>query len=257
RRLLEPSIEADVRGMLQARAEIDAIRVFAENLRHLLLQPPLGGKRVLAIDPGFRTGCKVVALDEQGDLVEETVIYPHEPQKRAAEAKETLAALAMRHRIEAVAVGNGTAGRETHELVRAMKRETLLAEACVVVLVNESGASVYSASAIAREEFPHKDVTVRGAASIGRRLQDPLAELVKIDPKSIGVGQYQHDVDQPALKRSLDDVVVSAVNNVGVELNTASKHLLAYVSGLNSRVAGNIVAHRDENGPFKSRKELL
>jgi protein Tex len=257
RRLLEPSVEADVRGMLQERAETEAIRVFAENLRHLLLQSPLGGKRVLAIDPGFRTGCKVVALDEQGNLVEETVIYPHEPQKRAEEAKQALAALASRHRVEAIAVGNGTAGRETHELVRAMKREKRLAEACVVVLVNESGASVYSASAIAREEFPDKDVTVRGAASIGRRLQDPLAELVKIDPKSIGVGQYQHDVNQPALKRSLDAVVASCVNTVGVDVNTASATLLSYVSGIGETLARNIVAFRAERGPLRSRRDLL
>ena len=257
KRLLEPSIEADARAVLQERADAEAIRVFAENLRHLLLQPPLGGKRVLAIDPGFRTGCKVVALDEQGDLVEETVIYPHEPQKRAAEAKQALAALASRYRVEAIAVGNGTAGRETHELVRAMKREKLLAEACVVVLVNESGASVYSASAIAREEFPDQDVTVRGAASIGRRLQDPLAELVKIDPKSIGVGQYQHDVDQPALKRSLDAVVASCVNGVGVNVNTASATLLSYVSGIGETLARNIVAFRAEHGALRSRRELL
>ena len=256
-RLLEPSIEADVRGVLQERADDEAIRVFAENLRHLLLQPPLGGKRVLAIDPGFRTGCKVVILDEQGNLVEETVIYPHEPQKRTDEARQTVAALAGRYRIEAVAVGNGTAGRETHELVRAMKREKLLAETCVVVLVNESGASVYSASEIAREEFPDKDVTVRGAASIGRRLQDPLAELVKIDPKSIGVGQYQHDVDQPALKRSLDAVVASCVNKVGVDVNTASAKLLAYVSGIGETLARNIVAFRAEHGPLRSRHDLL
>jgi len=257
RRLLEPSIEADVRTTLQERADAEAIRVFAENLRHLLLQPPLGGKRVLAIDPGFRTGCKVVALDEQGDLVEETVIYPHEPQKRTAEAKQTLTALAGRHRIEAVAVGNGTAGRETHELVRAMKRETLLPEGCVVMLVNESGASVYSASAIAREEFPDTDVTVRGAASIGRRLQDPLAELVKIDPKSIGVGQYQHDVNQPALKRSLDAVVASCVNKVGVNVNTASATLLSYVSGIGETLARDIVAFRAEHGALRSRRDLL
>ncbi|HUG36154.1 MAG TPA: Tex family protein, partial [Candidatus Limnocylindrales bacterium] len=257
RRLLGPSIEADVRAALQERADADAIRVFAENLRHLLLQPPLGGKRVLAIDPGFRTGCKVVVLDEQGDLVEETVIYPHEPQRRAAEATQVLAALADRHRIEAVAVGNGTAGRETHELVRGMKREKRLAEACVVVLVNESGASVYSASAIAREELPDKDVTVRGAASIGRRLQDPLAELVKIDPKSIGVGQYQHDVNQPALKRSLDAVVESCVNKVGVDVNTASARLLSYVSGIGETLARNIVSFRAEHGPLRSRQALL
>jgi uncharacterized protein len=257
KRLLAPSIEADVRGALQGRADDEAIRVFAENLRHLLLQPPLGGKRVLAIDPGFRTGCKVVILDEQGNLLEDSVIFPHEPQTRAAEAKQVLAALAGRHRIEAVAVGNGTAGRETYELVRAMKRETLLAEGCVVVLVNESGASVYSASAIAREEFPDKDVTVRGAASIGRRLQDPLAELVKIDPKSIGVGQYQHDVNQPALERSLDAVVISCVNTVGVDVNTASARLLSYVSGIGETLARNIVAFRAERGPLRSRRDLL
>ena len=256
-RLLEPSIEADVRATLQERAEVEAIKVFAENLRHLLLQPPLGGKRVLAIDPGFRTGCKVVALDAQGDLVEETVIYPHEPHKRAPEATQTLAALAARHRIEAVAVGNGTAGRETHELVRAMKREKLLPETCAIALVNESGASVYSASEIAREEFPDKDVTVRGAASIGRRLQDPLAELVKIDPKSIGVGQYQHDVNQPALQRALDAVVASCVNKVGVDVNTASAKLLSYVSGIGDTLARNIVAFRAEHGPLRSRRELL
>jgi protein Tex len=256
-RLLEPSIDADVRGILQERADAEAIRVFAENLRHLLLQPPLGGKRVLAIDPGFRTGCKVVALDEQGDLVEETVIYPHEPQKRVEEAKQTLAALAQRHRSDAVAVGNGTAGRETHELVRAMKREKLLPDGCVVVLVNESGASVYSASEIAREEFPDKDVTVRGAASIGRRLQDPLAELVKIDPKSIGVGQYQHDVNQSALKRALDGVVASCVNSVGVNVNTASARLLSYVSGIGDTLAHNIVAFRAEHGALRSRRDLL
>jgi protein Tex len=257
RRLLGPSVETDVRTSLQERADAEAIQVFAENLRHLLLQPPLGGKRVLAIDPGFRTGCKVVALDEQGDLVEETVIYPHDPQKRAAEAKQALARLVGRHRIEAVAIGNGTAGRETHELVRAMKREKLLAESCAVVLVNESGASVYSASEIAREEFPDKDITVRGAASIGRRLQDPLAELVKIDARSIGVGQYQHDVNQRALKRSLDAVVESCVNKVGVDVNTASAKLLSYVSGIGETLARNIVAFRAEHGPLGSRRDLL
>ena len=257
KRLLGPSIEADVRATLQERADVEAIRVFAENLRHLLLQPPLGGKRVLAIDPGFRTGCKVVVLDEQGDLVADTVIYPHEPQSRVAEAREVLAALASRHHIAAVAIGNGTGGRETHELVRAMTREALLPEACVVVLVNESGASVYSASEIAREEFPDKDVTVRGAASIGRRLQDPLAELVKIDARSIGVGQYQHDVDQPALERSLDAVVQSCVNRVGVDVNTASARLLSYVSGIGETLARNIVTFRAQHGPLRSRHDLL
>jgi uncharacterized protein len=257
RRLLAPSTESDVRATLLERAGAEAIQVFAGNLRHLLLQPPLGGRRVLAIDPGFRTGCKVVALDEQGDLVEEAVIYPHEPQKRVAEAKQALAALAGRHRIEAIAVGNGTAGRETHELVRAMKREKLLPEACVVVLVNESGASVYSASEIAREEFPDRDITVRGAASIGRRLQDPLAELVKIDARSIGVGQYQHDVDQPALERALDAVVESCVNRVGVDVNTASAKLLSYVSGIGETLARNIVAFRAAHGPLRARHDLL
>jgi protein Tex len=255
-RLLEPSIESDVRAALKERADAEAIRVFAENLRHLLLQAPLGGKRVLAIDPGFRTGCKVVALDETGALRDETVIYPHEPQKRADEARKTLVSLIAKHRIEAIAVGNGTAGRETHEMVRAMKKASELPAACTIVLVNESGASVYSASEIARDEFPDKDVTVRGAVSIGRRLQDPLAELVKIDPKSIGVGQYQHDVDQPALARSLDAVVESCVNQVGVDVNTASPKLLAYVSGIGETLAKNIVAYRSERGALKSRREL-
>jgi uncharacterized protein len=256
-RLLAPSIEVDVRLVLKERADAEAIRVFAENLRHLLLAAPLGGKRTLGLDPGFRTGCKVVALDEKGDLLEETVIYPHEPQRREAEAKKTIAALCVKHRLAAIAIGNGTAGRETHELVKSMKRARELPEGAVVVLVNESGASIYSASEIAREEFPDKDVTVRGAVSIARRLQDPLAELVKIDPKSIGVGQYQHDVNQPALKRSLDGVVESCVNRVGVDVNTASAKLLAYVSGIGETLAKNIIAHRASNGPFAARKDLL
>ena len=256
-RLLRPSIEVDVRLALKERADAEAIRVFAENLRHVLLAAPLGGKRVLAIDPGMRTGCKVVVLDEKGDLVEDTVIYPHEPQKQVERSRRTLAELCARHRIEAIAVGNGTAGRESQELVRAMKQAGEIAAPVVIVLVNESGASVYSASEVAREELPDKDVTVRGSVSIGRRLQDPLAELVKVDPKSIGVGQYQHDVSQPALKKALDGVVESCVNKVGVEVNTASARLLAYVSGIGETLARNIVAHRAANGPFPSRRKLL
>jgi uncharacterized protein len=256
-RLLAPAIEVDVRLALKERADKEAIRVFADNLRHLLLASPLGGQRVLALDPGFRSGVKVVMLDEQGDLLEDTVVYPHEPQRQDAQARKVLAELARRHRASAVAVGNGTAGRETHELVRAMKKAGDLGSGVIVALVNESGASIYSASEIAREEFPDKDITVRGAVSIGRRLQDPLAELVKIDGKSIGVGQYQHDVDQPELGRALDGVVESCVNAVGVEVNTASARLLAYVSGLGETLARNIVAHRAAKGPFRSRKQLL
>jgi uncharacterized protein len=255
-RLLAPSIEVDVRLALKERADAEAIRVFAENLRHLLLASPLGGRPVLAVDPGFRTGCKVVMLDEKGDLVADTVVYPHEPQRQDQAARRVLADLARRHGARAVAVGNGTAGRETHELVRAMKKAGELPEGCVVALVNESGASVYSASEVARDEFPDKDVTVRGAVSIGRRLMDPLAELVKIDPKSIGVGQYQHDVAQSPLKRALDDVVESCVNAVGVEVNTASARLLAYVAGLGESLAKNVVAHRAQNGPFRRREDL-
>jgi uncharacterized protein len=256
-RLLAPAVEVDVRLALKERADAEAIRVFAQNLRHLLLASPLGGKRTLALDPGFRTGVKVVVLDQKGDLVADTVVYPHEPQRRDAEARRTLAELARKHGIEAVAVGNGTAGRETHELVRAMKRAGELGDDVLVALVNESGASVYSASEVAREELPDKDVTVRGAVSIGRRLQDPLAELVKIDPKAIGVGQYQHDVHQPELQRALDDVVESCVNAVGVEVNTASARLLAYVSGVGETLAKNIVAYRAAHGPLTSRKQLL
>src|SRR5262249_37746054 len=229
------------------------IRIFAENLRHIVLAPPLGGRRVLAIDPGLRTGCKVVVLDEKGDLVADTVVYP---ARHVDEARRVLAELAARHRIEAVPVGNGPGSRETHELVRAMKKEGQLAAPILVTLVNESGASVYSASEVAREELPDKDVTVRGSVSIGRRLQDPLAELVKVDPKAIGVGQYQHHVAEPALRRALDDVVESCVNRVGVEVNTASARLLAYVSGIGATLAKNIVAHRAANGPFASRQRL-
>lgn len=253
KRLLGFSMEGEARIALKKRADEEAIRVFADNLRELLLTSPLGQKRTLGIDPGFRTGCKVVVLDRQGKLVGHDVIYPEKGVREVAEAMEFVKNVVKKFEIEAIAIGNGTASRETETFVRKLG----LPSSIPIVMVSESGASIYSASEVAREEFPDKDLTVRGAVSIGRRLMDPLAELVKLDPKSIGVGQYQHDVDQPALKRTLDDVVVSCVNNVGVELNTASKHLLAYVSGLNSRVAANIVAHRDEHGPFKSRQELL
>jgi uncharacterized protein len=255
-RLLAPSIDLDVRLVLKERADAEAIRVFAENLRHLLLASPLGGKRVLALDPGFRTGCKVVVLDATGTLLAHTVVYPHEPQRQADAARRELAALAARHAVEAVSIGNGTAGRETEALVRAMKKDGLLPAGCLVVSVNESGASVYSASEIAREELPDQDITVRGAVSIGRRLQDPLAELVKIDPKSIGVGQYQHDVNQVLLSKALDGVVESCVNRVGVEVNTASPRLLSYVSGIGPTLARNIVEHRAAHGPFRSRRDL-
>jgi uncharacterized protein len=235
----------------KTRADEEAIRVFAENARQLLLAAPLGQKRVMAIDPGFRTGCKVVCLDEQGKLLENGNIYPHEPQKKLVEAQAILKQMCIKHNIEAIAIGNGTAGRETESVVRAMKLENVM-----VVMVNESGASIYSASEAAREEFADLDLTVRGAVSIGRRLMDPLAELVKIDPKSIGVGQYQHDVDQNKLQKSLDDVVSSSVNAVGVELNTASKQLLSYVSGLGPQLAQNIIEYRNANGAFKTRHEL-
>ncbi|MGC3988996.1 MAG: helix-hairpin-helix domain-containing protein [Chthoniobacteraceae bacterium] len=252
KRLLGFAMEGEARIHFKKIADEEAIRVFAANLRELLLAAPLGQKAVLAIDPGFRTGCKVVLLDRQGKLLANDVVYPEKSEREREEAGSLLKAVIKKFNVEAIAIGNGTASRETETFVRKLG----LPANITVVMVNESGASIYSASEVAREEFPDKDVTVRGAVSIGRRLMDPLAELVKIDPKSIGVGQDQHDVDQNALKRQLDDVVVSCVNNVGVELNTASKHLLAYVSGLNARVAGNIVAHRDENGPFKSRAEL-
>jgi uncharacterized protein len=253
KRLLGFAMEAEARTFYKKRADEEAIRVFAENLRELLLSSPLGQKNVLAIDPGFRTGCKVVLLDRQGKLLGNDVIYPEKGARDRAEAAEMVKAVIPKYGIEAIAIGNGTASRETESFIRSLG----LPASIPVVAVSESGASIYSASDVAREEFPDHDLTVRGAVSIGRRLMDPLAELVKLDPKSIGVGQYQHDVDQTALKRSLDDTVVSCVNSVGVELNTASKHLLSYVSGLNSRVAANIVAHRDENGAFKSRNELL
>jgi uncharacterized protein len=252
KRLLSPSMETEIRQATKKQADEEAIRVFVENLRQLLLAPPLGQKNVLAIDPGFRTGCKVVCLDRQGKLLHTETIYPLQSEKAAADARSKILEMCERFRIEAIAVGNGTAGRETETFIRSLD----LSKNIQVVMVNESGASVYSASEVAREEFPDQDVTVRGAASIGRRLMDPLAELVKIDPKSIGVGQYQHDVDQGALKSSLDDVVESCVNRVGVEVNTASKQLLTYVSGLGPQLAKGIVEHRNENGAFRSREEL-
>lgn len=237
----------------KARADEESIKVFAENLRQLLLAAPLGQKRVLAIDPGFRTGCKVVCLDGQGNLLHNETIFPHPPQKRDAEAMQRLASLVDEYRIDAVAVGDGTAGRETEQLVRNVR----FGHEVQVFMVSEDGASVYSASAAGREEFPNYDVTVRGAVSIGRRLIDPLAELVKIDPKSIGVGQYQHDVNPEKLRGGLDSVVESCVNRVGVNLNTASKHLLTYVSGLGPSLAQNIVEYRAANGDFASRRDLL
>jgi protein Tex len=253
KRLLGPAMETEMRLENKARAEEEAIRVFAENIRELLLASPLGQKVTLAIDPGFRTGCKVVILDAQGKLLHHDVVFPDQSALRRKEAGDTLLAFVKHFKIEAVAIGNGTAGRETETFVRALK----LPPSVAIVLVNESGASIYSASEVAREEFPDKDITVRSAVSIGRRLMDPLAELVKLDPKSIGVGQYQHDVDQVQLKKSLDGVVMSCVNGVGVELNTASKQLLAYVSGIGPQLADNIVKFRDENGPFSSRRQLL
>jgi uncharacterized protein len=249
KRLLAPAMETEMRLESKKRADEAGIRVFASNLRELLLAAPLGQRAVMAIDPGFRTGCKVVLLDRQGKLLHNDVVYP---DRHPDEAKEKLAGFVKFFNVEAVAIGNGTAGRETEAFVRTLK----LPPSIPVVMVNESGASIYSASEVAREEFPDHDLTVRGAVSIGRRLMDPLAELVKLDPKSIGVGQYQHDVDQTALKRSLDDTVVSSVNGVGVELNTASKQLLSYVSGLNATTAAAIITRRNEKGPFKSRADL-
>ncbi|MBS4012936.1 MAG: RNA-binding transcriptional accessory protein [Bacteroidetes bacterium] len=252
KRLMAPSIETEIRSMLKERADKEAIRVFADNLRQLLLASPLGQKNILAIDPGFRTGCKLVCLDKQGKLIHNETIYPHPPQNEWKQSAAKIHSLVNAYKIEAIAIGNGTAGRETESLVRSIRFDKDI----IAVMVNESGASVYSASPVAREEFPDYDVTVRGAVSIGRRLADPLAELVKIDAKSIGVGQYQHDVDQKELKNSLDDVVVSCVNSVGVELNTASKELLTYVSGLGPALASKIVEFRNQNGPFKNRKAL-
>jgi uncharacterized protein len=253
KRLLSSSMETEIRLECKKRADEEAIKVFAENLRNLLLASPLGQKAVLAIDPGYRTGCKVVCLDPQGKLLQNDTIFPVQPHNRTKEATDTLKALVDRFHVDAIAIGNGTGGRETETFCKNIDFGRQVA----VMMVNESGASVYSASAVAREEFPDFDVTVRGAVSIGRRLMDPLAELVKIDPKSIGVGQYQHDVDQKDLKRSLDDTVSSCVNAVGVEVNTASKELLRYVSGLSDRLAGNIVLNRNENGAFQSRHALM
>ena len=252
KRLLKPSIETEFANSSKEKADEEAIKVFAENLRQLLLASPLGEKRVLSIDPGYRTGCKVVCLDAQGNLLHNETIYPHPPQNEYAQSMSKIAKLVEAYKVEAIAIGNGTAGRETEQFIQSIKFD----HPVQVFVVSESGASVYSASAIAREEFPDYDVTVRGAVSIGRRLMDPLAELVKIDPKSIGVGQYQHDVDQTKLKKSLDQTVVNSVNQVGVNLNTASKHLLTYISGLGPQLAQNIVEYRAENGAFKSRDEL-
>jgi uncharacterized protein len=251
KRLLSRSMETEIRLASKERADSGAIKIFEDNLRQLLLAPPLGAKNVMGIDPGFRTGCKIVCLDRQGKFLHHETIYPHLTEKKTREAAQTVNGLCQRYEIEAIAVGNGTAGRETEDFVKSLGIDDVR-----VVLVNESGASVYSSSAIAREEFPDLDLTIRGAVSIGRRLMDPLSELVKIDPKSIGVGQYQHDVDQISLKQALDDVVMICVNRVGVDVNQASVQLLTYVSGLGLQLAKNIVAYRDENGPFRSRMDL-
>jgi len=252
KRLLSRSMETEIRVAVKEAADTEAIRVFADNLRQLLLSSPLGAKRIMGIDPGFRTGCKVVCLDRQGKLLHYETVYPHGSENQAGTASRTVSKLCEKFSIEAVAVGNGTAGRETQAFIK----RSIDANAVPVIMVNESGASIYSASDIARQEFPDHDLTVRGAVSIGRRLMDPLSELVKIDPKSIGVGQYQHDVDQFALKGSLDDVVISCVNGVGVEVNRASVQLLTYVSGLGPQLAKNIVAYRDDHGAFTDRKTL-
>ena len=257
KRLLQPSIETEFTNLSKAKADEEAIRVFAENLRQLLLSAPLGQKRVMGIDPGFRTGCKVVCLDAQGNLLHHEAIFPHPPVNHRAQATIHLQEMVKKYQVEAIAIGNGTASRETKEFVEdALKEMALAKPAPTIFVVSEDGASVYSASKVARDEFPNEDVTVRGAVSIGRRLMDPLAELVKIDPKSIGVGQYQHDVDQTMLKHSLDQTVESCVNLVGVNLNTASQHLLTYVSGLGPVLAQNIVDYRKENGAFTSRAQL-
>ena len=253
KRLLHPSIENEAVKMAKDRADLDSIRVFGENLRQLLLAPPVGQKRTMAIDPGFRTGCKVVCLDEQGALLHNDTIYPHPPANEKIMAMKKVSNMVESYKIEVIAIGNGTASRETEAFIKRLS----FPHPVKVYSVSEDGASIYSASAVAREEFPQYDVTVRGAVSIGRRLMDPLAELVKIDPKSLGIGQYQHDVDQTLLKEKLDDVVVSCVNSVGVNLNTASKHLLSYISGIGPTLAQNIVDYRDANGAFKSRGQLL
>lgn len=253
KRLMKFSIEIEFRNSSKEKADIEAIEVFIKNLRQLLLAPVLGQKPLLALDPGFATGCKLVCLDDKGALLTETVIYPHPPQNKSRDAEDIVKGLMYKYHIHTIAVGNGTAGRETEDWLNKLQWE----QKPQIFSVNESGASIYSASEVAREEFPDKDITVRGAVSIGRRLMDPLAELVKIDPKSIGVGQYQHDVNQFLLKQSLDDTVVSCVSQVGVNLNTASKHLLMYVAGLGQSTAENIIQYRNTNGGFKSRKELL
>ena len=252
KRLIQPSIENEFKKIAKDKADKEAISVFSTNLRQLLLAAPLGRKSILALDPGFRTGCKVVCLDETGNLLHHQAIFPHPPQNEWRESQETIAALVKKYGCKAIAIGNGTASRETEAFVKSIKFDTDVQ----IFVVSENGASVYSASQVARDEFPDQDVTVRGAVSIGRRLMDPLAELVKIDPKSIGVGQYQHDVDQTALKESLDFVVESCVNSVGVNLNTASMHLLGYVSGLGPKLAQSIVDYRTENGAFTSRQQL-
>jgi uncharacterized protein len=253
KRLLRPSIETEFASLSKEKADKQAIRVFAENLRQLLLAPPLGQKRVLGLDPGYRTGCKLVCLDAQGNLLHNETIYPHPPQNEKSKAAAKVVALVSTYAVDAIAIGNGTASRETEQFITNLRYDRKLQ----VFVVSEDGASVYSASKIARDEFPEYDVTVRGAISIGRRLMDPLAELVKIEPKSIGVGQYQHDVNQTELKNSLDQTVENCVNLVGVNLNTASMHLLTYISGLGPSLAKNIVEYRAKNGPFRSRKELL
>ena len=251
RRLLQPSLETEFRSALKTSADEEAIKVFAENLRQLLLSSPLGSKRILAIDPGYRTGCKVVCLDEKGELLKADLIYVHEKNNRLHDAEHKIKSLVKEYNIEVFAIGDGTAGRETEQFIKKLDL------GLPVFLVNEDGASIYSASEIARQEFPDQDITVRGSVSIGRRLMDPLAELVKIDPKSIGVGQYQHDVNQPRLKERLDQTVMSCVNNVGVNVNTASKQLLSYVSGIGSTLAENIITYRRQEGKFTSRKQLL
>ncbi|MBS1956540.1 MAG: RNA-binding transcriptional accessory protein [Cyanobacteria bacterium SZAS-4] len=260
KRLLAPSMETEIRQLYKAKADIEAIKVFSDNIRQLLMAPPLGQVPMLAVDPGFRTGCKLAVLDQQGKLLHHDVIYLHEAEAAkeasSSSAGKKLIELCQKHNIGAIAIGNGTAGRESESFIKKLLLKKSDGSKIPIVMVNESGASIYSASEVAREEFPNLDLTVRGAVSIGRRLMDPLAELVKIEPKSIGVGQYQHDVDQTALQKSLDDAVTSCVNSVGVELNTASKQLLTYVSGLGPQLAGNIVKHREENGAFKSRTEL-
>ena len=253
KRLLCPSIENETRKSAKAVADTEAIAVFSKNAYQLLLAPPVGGKVTLALDPGFRTGCKVVVLSETGALLGNTAIYPHPPQRSVTEAEQVIYELVSKYKVEIIAIGNGTAGKESYQWIKSLR----LGDEVQTYLVNEDGASIYSASAVAREEFPNQDVTVRGAVSIGRRLMDPLAELVKIDPKSIGVGQYQHDVNQPQLKTELDQTVSRAVNAVGINLNTASKHLLTYVSGLGPGLASNIVDHREEIGRFDTRKQLM